>query len=279
MTKTTNITDITLSVQGKEFHLGYSRIAKFLECPRSFKYTYIDGIRSPSGAAARRGTAYHNTLEKMLKFVMKHGYLAEREGCLTVAARMAEAEKLPPSDLKKVLTGVEYYYYRLYPKHKPVAVEQEFEIIRGGVKITGRIDLVEQNGRIVDHKFSSDIWAEDRAKHGVQPMIYQWAGLDYLPGILGNDWQFTGFQYNIIRTYPSLVIQKIDIPLMSQEISDWWEEEIAEIAKSILSGAFPAQPDEKRGCKWCDHKKLCKPKVYNIAIELVGQQREDEEDL
>jgi len=94
----------------------------------------------------------------------------------------------------------------MYNQHNPLLVEQDFKINRGGVEITGRIDLIESTGNVIDHKFSSEIWSDVRAKYGVQPIIYQWAIEDDISK--KHDVEFNEFYYNIINTYP-LQIQKI----------------------------------------------------------------------
>ena len=256
---------VTATIDGKDFHLGYSRVSCFQGCPRQYKYGYIDGIRTPGGIPMRRGTAYHNSLEFLLNYKLANsGDLISLERAEKAAIRMAKAENLTPSEIYKVIDAVRFYYAEMYPRHRPVAVEQDFTINRGGVKLTGRIDLVQADGQVVDHKFSYDKWAEPRAKYGVQPLIYQWAGLDYLPKKIKN-WHYTGFAYQIIRLWPSPLIQEIEIDMIPQWESDWYEEQIAEIAACIKAGLFPARPTEK-GCTWCGHKELCQPAIWNIRI-------------
>jgi hypothetical protein len=53
--------------------------------------------------------------------------------------------------------------------------------------------------------------------------------------------------------------------MIPQWESDWYEEQIAEIAACIKAGLFPARPTEK-GCTWCGHKELCQPAIWNIRI-------------
>jgi CRISPR/Cas system-associated exonuclease Cas4 (RecB family) len=266
-----------LTVDGQEFHLGYSRIAKYMDCPKQYKFSYVDKIPYKPGAAMARGTAYHNTLEALLNFKIHNERLANLPAALKAAHHYASAERLSASEIERVQHAVEFYWHNVYELHLPMEVEFPFEIVRGGVKLTGRIDLVETNGVITDHKFSYDTWAEGRAKYGVQPMIYQWAGIDILEK-KHPEWQYTGFAYNIIRTYPTPVVQIIHIPRLSQDESDWYEEQVYEIGKSIRAGVFNARPGDQ-ACKWCSYKDLCKPTIYNLDISTVGKKRDDEEDI
>lgn len=260
---------------GEEFHVGYSRLSKFFQCPKSFKYSYIDKIRMPSGLPLRRGQAYHGAVEELLKYKMEYGELYPRERADKLAIREAKKNDLTDAEIYKVIDAVRFYWDHQYPKHRPLAVEKDFSIVRGGVTITGRIDLIERRrikGQrlfdVTDHKFSYDTWADARAKYGCQPIIYQWAAIDQFEAELGLP--YGGFAYNIIRLFPHPIIQKIRIKRMKQDMSDWWEEQIHEASKIIRRGYFPAIPSDKV-CGFCDHKKLCNPAVYRLEKSMIGE--------
>lgn len=258
---------------GEEFHLGYSRISKFVDCPKQFKYSYVDKIRSEGGVPLRRGQAYHGSLETMLQWKLDHPdipYTLQRAEKLAI--RQGKINNLSEAEIYRVIDAVRYYHQTKYPLHSPRAVEEAFEIVRGGVKLTGRIDLIETIGLITDHKFSYDTWAESRAKYGCQPIIYQWAALDVFEKKYP-DWRYTGFEYNVIRLYPNPRIQIIEIPKLSQAESDWWEEQIYEYARTIRRGYFPATPGDKV-CTFCDHKKLCNPTIYKPRMFNLGEDKD-----
>jgi CRISPR/Cas system-associated exonuclease Cas4 (RecB family) len=269
---------------GEEYHVGYSRLSAFFKCPRSFQYTYIDKIRAPGGLAVRRGQAYHGSLEFMLQWKIDHdGDLLAKSRCDKLAIRNAKAENLPDNEIYKVIDAVRFYWNNLYQQHRPLSVEKDFKIVRGGVEITGRIDLLEEVIKkkqtmfdVTDHKFSYDVWADSRAKYGCQPIIYQWAALDVFEPELGIPYH--GFQYNICRLFPHPVIQRIEIPRVSQAESDWWEDQIYEAAKIIRRRYFPAIPSDKN-CGFCDHKELCQPTIYKIKKSLIGLPIYDDEEV
>ncbi len=268
---------VMMTIDGQEFHLGYSRISKYMDCPRQYKYSYVDKIPYKAGVAMARGTAYHNTLEALLKFKIKNERLAPHPAALKAAAHYAAEERLSASETERVQFAVDFYWHHLYEKHQPMVVEYPFEIVRGGVKLTGRIDLVETDGMITDHKFSADTWAEGRAKYGVQPIIYQWAGIDVLEKEF-EGWEYTGFSYNIIRTFPTPVVQTIKIPRLTTDESDWYEEQVYEIAQGIRNGVFLPRPGDQ-ACKWCSYKDICQPGIYSLKTGLIGQKKYDEEDI
>lgn len=262
---------------GTEMHLGYSRLSKYFQCPAQYKFTYVDKIRTEGGLPLRRGQAYHGSVEELLNFKLAHGDLMCRDKADRVAIRCAKAENLTDTEVYRVIDAVRFYHQEMYPSHQPLAVEKEFSLVRGGVTLTGRIDLIETHGMIVDHKFSYDTWADSRARYGCQPMIYQWAGIDVyekeFPG-----WEYKGFAYNIIKLYPHPVIQTIAIDRLDQRSSDWWEEQLYQAALAIRRGYFPAIPSDKN-CQFCEHKKLCNPVIYKLRKGAVGGVLQDEEDI
>lgn len=262
-----------------DFHLGYSRISSYQECPRKYYYSYIEGIRTPGSTAMRRGTAYHEVVEELLKYKMGHkGKLLNGDKADQLAVKAGKAQELSESEIYRVIDATRFYHNALYPLHKPLAIEESFETVRGGVALTGRIDLIDEEGWVIDHKFSYDTWSDARAKSGCQPMVYQWAALDAyekkFPG-----WEFKGFQYNIIKLFPVPKIQRITVPKLSEAASAWWENEVRIIALGIAKGHFPATASEDH-CKWCGHKELCGPVMYDIETEMLVDKStwDDEED-
>ena len=259
-----------VSVHHTNDHLGYSRIACYQECPQKYKYSYIDGIRSETGVALRRGSAYHSALEFILSYKIENKELISLERAEKAAIRSGKTENLPEIEIYKVIDAVRFYYKELYPVVNPIAVEQNFTTIRGGIKLTGRVDLLHiKNNKlwVVDAKFSYDKWAEPRAKYGCQPLLYQWASLDTF--CKQYNLEYGGFSYQIIRLFPTPLIQEINIEPISQQDSDWYETQLTKIAASINAGLFPAIAAEK-SCQWCPHKTLCKPAVWSIKTKDIG---------
>jgi RecB family exonuclease len=241
----------------------------FSECPRKYKFSYVDGIRGPAKMNMRRGTAYHNSLEKLLTYKLKYGELLDEERTDKLALKCAKLENLSDTEIYHTIDAVRFYHQELYAKHRPLAVEEPFDVEIGGVRCTGRIDLIEDTGWVIDHKFSNDTWAETRAEYGCQPAIYQFAALRALeqkfPGF-----KFAGFAYQIIRLYPYPLIQGIKIPKLNAKVSNWWEDQIGCLANAVRTGYFPARPEEKT-CKWCDHKKPCGFSKYQVDMEYFGE--------
>jgi len=277
----------TLKINGESFHFGYSRAAKFMECPHAYEETYVNGHRTPGGTAMRRGTAYHATLEGLLNFkINRNGEHYPIEKTERYAWKNALKEDLAEGEATRVVQASRFYHSRMYHRHNPIAVEVDFDFWKDDVNYTGKIDLIEWQdvkGKrkifIRDHKFSYDTWAESRAKFGVQPIIYQWAWEEQLSkeyaGTEFDGLEYGGFSYNIIRLFPTPVIQDIFIKPCTTTASAWWSKQLKIMAECIKNGIFFAIPGDKK-CQYCDHKKRCSPTIYTVKSTLIGDISEDE---
>lgn len=284
---------LIVKVDDQEFHLGYSRLSSYMECPMSYKYTYVDGRRSEGSPVMRRGTAFHNTLEDMLKYKAGWGKLMPIDKAEARARHHCTENRVCPSATEEVIKSMRFFYDQLYHKLTPAmlletagenesAIEGEFKIYRGGVEITGRIDFASEvvkgaaltkalvaehaGGIIHDWKFSNKPWEKDRVTHSVQPMIYQWAGEDWFEPNFGIP--YLGFQYDIFNVWPDSQIQTVYIPRLDKKASDWWERQIEAFAKAIRTSIFPANPSDNV-CKWCNHRAVCKPAIYQVEIDFI----------
>ena len=256
-------------VPSSNFHLGYSRVAAYMECPAKFFHTYIEGRRGTPSVPQRRGTAYHSVTEGLRNYVINRGTLYPWDKTERFARKCADEQNLTDRECENVVTASQFFHTYVYPKQNPFKVEHSFSITRRGIPITGRIDTIdlpEPTVAIVeDDKFSHEVWEDERAEHGIQPMVYQWA---WEEDFKNTGIAYGGFAYNIIKVYPSPVFQKITIDPMTPEQSVWWEEQLVQIANGIRAGVFPARTSAR--CKRCDHRKICRPVIYSVHSNLQG---------
>ena len=264
---------VTLSFRGKEFHTGYSRITKFLSCPRSYRYTYVDGIRGEGNGAMKRGSAYHKTLEVALTFKRDKGRELSVGKCVELARYFAEQYELTPAVVDQVDSAVRYWHATLYHTLDPLFIEGRFEIERNGVRLTGLIDLGDTTGIVTDHKFSFETWSTDRAKKSVQPIIYQWGWEDDFAKKYGVPYK--RFEYHAIKTFPGVQVQRLKVYPLKEEASLWYEKQIRDVAEAMCSGIFFATPSVSE-CGRCEHRKRCKPATYTVRSQILGQASEEE---
>ena len=143
---------VTVKVDDKSFHLGYSRLSKFMECPAAFDFTYNQGHRTEGSPVMRRGTALHNTFEDMMKYKAGWEKPMPLDKAITRVHHHCTENRVCKSATEEVLSAMNYFYEHMYSKLTPAMlldtadpketpIEGEFKIVRGGVEITGRIDF------------------------------------------------------------------------------------------------------------------------------------------
>lgn len=115
------------------YNASYSRIQTYKSCRRLYELKYVYGVQSTEKIESlERGTSYHEKVEHLLK-----GEDFEHDDPKTSA--MAEAFK------KYIL-----------PNLRPVAQEDWFEYETDfGDKFVGRIDALNEDGAIIEHKTTS----------------------------------------------------------------------------------------------------------------------------
>lgn len=152
-------------VDSNEFKVRASSIGTFLDCQRKFYYAQVLGIKSPPGIAATAGTAYHAGLEKNFKQKVETHEDIHVDDCLEEVNRsfnegiketkINERFDDPETERGRVLGLCELFHKTKAPKIQPAVVEGYMETnLANGVGLTGHVDLIDVNGRIIDHKTS-----------------------------------------------------------------------------------------------------------------------------
>ena len=154
-------------------------LQKFLECPVLYHDWYARKFREPASKELVFGRVYHGTLEdalveKMVNRVNIHpAALQERwhqrwlmelhfTGQDWEWKAEAEAHQSPEDWFKMGSDLVQLWRQDYLPALKPKHVEESFWLPLTGVKraIYGKIDLITDDGLLIDHKTSSVVWKE-----------------------------------------------------------------------------------------------------------------------
>lgn len=121
-------------------YFSASQISVYLDCPRKWAWTAIDGLEAPRTKASDLGTQVHEVLEKYLRGEIRFEELDLDSRVDELASRII---------------------LHLPEPHPSMMVEHEFKAKIGAHKYVGKIDLVHE-GTIFDHKTTSSIarWAK-----------------------------------------------------------------------------------------------------------------------
>jgi putative RecB family exonuclease len=135
----------------KNDHLSASRLARYEECPLSFKLAYIDRLRSEPGMPAKFGIVVHKVLERL---VGEHvaaelvGRLSAERGLellqeeWTRAALVGAAEYGEAVDIVRSFVSDE----GVLDPADVLGLEQPFELQAGRFKLIGYIDRADRLG-------------------------------------------------------------------------------------------------------------------------------------
>lgn len=156
-------------------------------CPKAFEYRYIDGLKEPPAAAQYQGTAYHAGLEHNFRHKLIAGDDLPLDEVEEVAAqRWDTLLRLEPPKLEEdeelgalkdqLVAMVRAYHTEIAPEIRPSQIEQQLTVeIADAYPLVGRIDLIDQDDLIIEHKTSRSRWTQDQADGNIQFAAYQYA--------------------------------------------------------------------------------------------------------
>jgi len=251
---------------------SYSRIGCFENCPRQYKFRYIEkpDIVKPAGVEAFMGTMVHETLEECHRLA-KMGKVMSAEELMTFYKRRW-AESLPENLLivRKEMTAEDYlnlgikalekYHARHAPFDQEMTLGLEKRVVfsldaEGQYKLQGYIDRLtrDNNGRlrIQDYKTSGTLPTQPEADADNQLALYQIAVNEMWPDNNGIELVWHYLQFDTI-----LISHRT--PEQLEELRRLYIDKIRRIERAHELDNFP--PHESNLCDWCEYYALCPAK-------------------
>lgn len=227
-------------------HLSHSSISTYLTCPRRWRFAYLDGLRPlPSGDQAL-GTAVHTALEMAL--AEQHaGKTVDRLALWSQAWERKPAEIEWGNELPEVyentgfrLLGSEavktvFSYLRPQVVDGALMIEKRIELHVPGVDapIIGFIDVIAEDGTVIDFKTAGRAWSVAQAQAETQPLVYLAAlnqeGHPHTPG---------RFKHIVLTKTKTVQVQEIETERTLGELL-WFMSVIADVWQGIKRGQFP----------------------------------------
>jgi RecB family exonuclease len=188
----------TNTVAGLEY-LSYSRVNRFMQCPRSFFFKYVAKLRHDVAYWLLEGVSVHKALEFYMNYrIQSHeeppidmvddAYTSAFYGFLEGMEDEDEAIKDP------TIGGVNWlgqsqefvfdegrflvhtYIERQAPKVRPIvsemAMNETIVTPNGTHKVIGRIDLIDERGVVIDFKTASRTPGKDKHFKDLQATFY-----------------------------------------------------------------------------------------------------------
>lgn len=234
--------------------LSFSRIDSYRNCPRRFRYAYIDRLPTVPSPHLSFGTSIHHALERF--YDQKLPQLPPVEVLLDALYEGWEHEGFAELDRDEQLRFYRHAQQVLRRYHQrvaddfalPVTTEAWFEMPVGDVAVVvGSIDRVDRRSdgalHIVDYKTNRRAQDRQRVAQSLQLGIYALACQHLygeLPGSVALDFVVPGVQV-------AVGIDEIDLEGVTDTVVD--------VAAQVRAEAF--EPTPNRLCDWCDFKAVC----------------------
>ena len=141
--------------------LSPSQVSLFLNCPAKWMFRYLLDVEDPGTAATALGKAFHETIANNFRQKQETACDLPLAECIeffgNVLGRELEQAKLqkdehPMELLELGTTMVTKYLGEAAPLIQPAAVESRVAGVIGGVRVSGYVDLLDAEGRLIDSK-------------------------------------------------------------------------------------------------------------------------------
>lgn len=241
-------------------HLSITQIKMYLRCPLQYKFRYIDGLKIPPVSAITLGRSIHSALEVNYCQKMKTREDLPVEQVTDLFSDFWEAdvketlfdEDEKPGKVKDEGVGlITTYHSRVSPTIQPKVVEKDFELSFENVDYTlkGKLDLVDNQDIIIDHKTTKRSMPQDDINSDLQLTCY---ALAYRHA-LGQKEKALRFDVMVRTKNPR--IQQITTQRSQEDINRFLKI-LAYVSKASTLGIF--YPNKNYFCGICGYKELCK---------------------
>jgi len=242
-----------------EPHLSVTQLRMYLRCPLQYYFRYICGLKIPPTGSLTLGRTVHHTLEENYRQkIQSHQDLPlqqiqdifsqrwDEEAQLTL---FEEGEK--PGQLKD--EGVRLlapYYQNVAPSVQPVEVEREFLVDTGATQLPlkGYIDLIDDQGTIIDHKTTKRSFPADAAAKDLQLTAYAFA----YRALYGQS--ESGLRLDALVRTKQAKVQQLETTRTQADIDRFLR--LAEhVERAIKSEVY--YPNDNFMCGICGYRDLC----------------------
>lgn len=239
-------------------YLSYSQVETFRICPLHYKLKYIYKLPTPPNSSQSFGNTFHA--------VMKEFYDSVKKGekpALTLMHKILENKWISEGYLgkdheersyEKMKKFLKHYLENLFdPKVLPIQTEQPFTVGIGSLRIGGKIDRVDEDGKgvhIIDYKTGAKPLSQKEADSDLQLTIYAMAA------ILIPEYPFDRKLENVkLSLYyfdtPQVVTTKRTMVQINKA-----KEEILDYKRQIEESDFKCSGNML--CQTCEYKLFCR---------------------
>ena len=251
---------------------SYSRIDCFEQCPRKYKFRYIEKpeIRIVEGIEAFMGKIVHEALEQCYRLVrwektvtcdeLLAFYRRRWEESLPADVRIVRQEQTAEDYFKVGARALERFHQRHYPFNQEITLGLEQKVMfpldpEGKYKMQGYVDRVSRDRRgwlrIQDYKTSGNLPTQQDIDSDTQLPLYQVAVRDMWPDNKGIELVWHYLQFDTI-----LISHRL--PEQLEDLRRTYIGKVTRIERAEELGNFPT--NETNLCEWCEYFELCPAK-------------------
>jgi hypothetical protein len=223
-------------------HVSHSQLDKWRSCPKQWEYRYVHKLREPSSGNLILGGVYHSTLEENFKQKLILGHDLDFDICADYFSTLWDKEvtkgwnthwgNSTPGNLKdKGIELVGLYLDEVAPSVIPQFIEQSLTKDLNGTKFVIRIDLIDMNNVVIDHKTSSKSYTQNAVDKDTQASATAFA--------LGRP---IAFQNHVAVKTKSPQIQVVRTYRTHADIN-WWYRMAVAIIEHMKTGYAPPNDD------------------------------------
>ncbi len=259
---------------------SYSRLDTFEQCPRKYKFRYIDGLKTETeGVEAFVGKRVHESLEKLYRD-LKLTKLSSLEEILSFyeqewgknwhgGLRIARADFTPGHyfELGRQCLRDYYKHYHPFTQGKTIGLEERIEMkFPDGPRIhtlQGYIDRITwipetEMYEIHDYKTSQTLPTQEDADDDRQLALYQLGLLQRWPDAKQFKliWHYLAFDKELVSTRAPA-----DLKSLQQEIV----ETIHQVENEMKIGRWEVRTS--RLCDWCEYKPICPAWKHPVQMD------------
>ncbi|MEU9888325.1 PD-(D/E)XK nuclease family protein [Sphaerisporangium sp. NPDC051011] len=259
-----------------------SRLNTWLDCPRRYRFTYLDRpapLKGPAWAHNSVGASVHNALagwwrEPYERRTPAMAAILLSKGWITEGFRDQEQSTLWRDRARAMVSG---YASTLDPSDEPVGVERTVATRTSVIAVSGRVDRIDRRGDelvIVDYKTGRRPLTEDDARSSLALAIYAVASarvmrracrtveLHHVP--TGSIVQWTHTDESLARHIGRAEDIAREASEADERYRDWRAgtgdraSDRAGAGASIPAGldaSLPPRPGPM--CSWCDYRRHC----------------------
>lgn len=257
-----------MNTSAKNLEFSYSRMNMYKECPRRYKFRYIERIPEKPKYYFAFGHSIHSSLEflynvKSPPFPSLNDVLKVFEKDWKSKSYEEKGYLYPQREEADFQKGLDILakYYKKHEKtlHIPLSVEFRTKLAIDGLNVTIVVDRIDYLGdgkiAIVDYKTGKSI-----VNNTDQLFMYQKI-LESSPALIEMITEKYGDFINRLEVnkmvfyYVNSLTEKTHNRADSGKINTFWQE-VLKVADNIRDRKFTATPSEKC-CRYCDYKLQC----------------------